>query len=53
MVRVSGERCGEEGGHAVGGRVSGLDGEGDGERLELYDPRGDAIDPFQDPVGEE
>ncbi|OAK99705.1 DUF1783-domain-containing protein [Phaeosphaeriaceae sp. SRC1lsM3a] len=25
----------------------------DGERLELYDPRGDAIDPFQDPVGED
>lgn len=25
----------------------------DGERMELYDPKGDAIDPFRDPVGEE
>jgi cytochrome c oxidase assembly factor 1 len=29
-----------------------LDGEG-GERIELYDPMGNAIDPFQDPIGEE
>jgi cytochrome c oxidase assembly factor 1 len=25
----------------------------DGERVELYDPKGDAIDPFSDPVGED
>lgn len=25
----------------------------DGRVLELYDPKGDAIDPFQDPIGEE
>lgn len=24
-----------------------------GERMELYDPKGDAIDPFSDPVGED
>jgi cytochrome c oxidase assembly factor 1 len=26
---------------------------GDGERMELYDPSGDAIDPFRDAVGDE
>lgn len=25
----------------------------DGDRMELYDPNGNAIDPFQDPVGED
>ncbi|KAH4412088.1 hypothetical protein HBI25_050030 [Parastagonospora nodorum] len=25
----------------------------DGERVELYDPKGDAIDPFSDPIGED
>lgn len=25
----------------------------DGRRLELYDPNGNAIDPFSDPIGEE
>jgi cytochrome c oxidase assembly factor 1 len=32
--------------------LEGKEGE-EGERLELYDPLGNAIDPFQDPVGDE